>query len=134
MPRAELRDELEQGVVFWGAYESGTLLGVMGLQHVENVALIRHAYIRTTDQRRGLGTALLQHLRSQTQRPLLVGTWKAAAWAVRFYENHGFRVMSEPQTRALLQKYWTVSNRQIEESVVLADGRWFSATGREPKG
>lgn len=123
MPRAELRDELEQGVVFWGAYESGTLVAVMGLQHVQKVALIRHAYTRTTHQRRGLGIALLEHLREQTKRPLLVGTWRAAAWAIRFYENHGFRVMSESQTRALLQKYWTVPDRQIEESVVLADAR-----------
>ncbi len=129
MPRAELRDELEQGVVFYGAYESGTLAAVMGLQLVQDVALIRHAYARTTHQRQGLGTALLEHLQKQTDRPLLVGTWKAAAWALRFYENHGFRQMGEAETRALLEKYWTVSDRQIEESVVLADARWFSATG-----
>lgn len=128
MPRGELRDEVEQGVVFWGAYEYGTVVAVMGLQPVQDVALIRHAYTRTTHRGQGLGTALLEHLRQQTDRPLLVGTWKAAVWAVRFYENHGFRQLGESQTRALLQKYWTVSDRQIKESVVLADRRWFSVT------
>lgn len=125
MPRDELRHELAQGVVFWGAYEDTGLVAVMGLQSLEDVALIRHAYTHPSHQRHGIGSTLLKHLRRQTDRPLLVGTWKAATWAVGFYERHGFRLLPEVQTRRLLQRYWAVPQRQIEESVVLADTRWL---------
>lgn len=124
MPRDELDAEIAAGVVFAGAYdESGHLLGVMGLQHVQDVALIRHAYTRTDVQGRGIGTALLEHLKRETDRPLLVGTWKAAEWAIRFYERHGFRRVEEAEKNALLRRYWTVPPRQIDTSVVLVSRR-----------
>jgi GNAT superfamily N-acetyltransferase len=118
LPEAELRHEIDQGVRFFGAYEDG-LVGVMGLQDVGDVALIRHAYIRTSRQRSGIGGALLAHLRSLTDRPILVGTWKAATWAIAFYERHGFTLVHGPQRETLLRRYWTIPERQIEESVVL---------------
>jgi N-acetylglutamate synthase-like GNAT family acetyltransferase len=102
---------------------------VMGLQHVADVTLIRHAYTGTAYQHRGLGSGLLEHLRAETQRPLLVGTWRAAAWAVRFYERHGFRLVPQTETAALLRRYWTVPEWQIEASVVLGDERWFATAG-----
>ena len=125
MPREELREEIRRGVVFWAFEESARLTSVMGLQHVDDVALIRHAYTRTARQRAGLGTALLEHLRRQTHRPLLVGTWKAATWAVSFYERLRFRLVPQDHKGALLRRYWTVPNRQIDESVVLAEEAWF---------
>jgi len=120
MPADELRDEFGRGVRFWGAFDGGQLLGVMGLQHVKDVALIRHAYTRTTAQGRGVGTTLLERLRGDAgRRPLLVGTWKAATWAIRFYERHGFQLVDDAEKERLLRSYWTVPDRQIEESVVL---------------
>ena len=128
MPAAELEEEIAAGVVFWVCEEGGEPVAVMGLQDGADVTLIRHAYTRTSHQGRGLGSALLTHLRAQTTRPILIGTWKAATWAIRFYERHGFRVVSETEKRALLQRYWTVPERQIQESVVLADARWAPAS------
>jgi GNAT superfamily N-acetyltransferase len=128
MPAAELEEELAAAVVFWGCEDGGELVAVMGLQDVADVTLIRHAYTRTSHQGRGLGSALLEHLRGKTSRPILIGTWKAATWAIRFYERHGFRLVSEAEKRALLQRYWTVPERQIQESVVLADARWAPAS------
>jgi GNAT superfamily N-acetyltransferase len=128
MPAAELEEEMAAGVVFWGCEEAGKLMAVMGLQDAADVTLIRHAYTRTSHQGCGLGSALLRHLRAQTTRPVLIGTWKAATWAIRFYEGHGFRLVSEAEKRSLLQRYWTVPERQIQESVVLADARWVSAS------
>lgn len=125
----ELRREIEEGVVFWGFFDGDRLLGVMGLQHVTGVALIRHAYTRTANQGKGIGTALLAHLERQTGRPMLVGTWRAAMWAVKFYKARGFRLVGAQQKDALLRRYWTVPARQIEESVVLANERWFAAPG-----
>lgn len=127
MPAAELEEELAAGVVFWAWEEGGQVLAVMGLQDVKDVTLIRHAYTMTDHQGRGLGSALLEHLRARTARPVLIGTWKAASWAIRFYERHGFRLVSEAEKRLLLQRYWTVPERQIQESVVLADALWASA-------
>ncbi len=123
MPKEELRDEIAAGVVFWGYYEAGELVGVMGIQHVQDVSLIRHAYIRTAKQRQGIGEKLLLRLIPETDRPMLVGTWAAAAWAIRFYEQRGFKLVSEEEKNLLLKKYWTVPERQIETSVVLADQR-----------
>lgn len=120
MPRDELEREIAAGVVFWGFYEGGNLSGVMGLQPVQDVELIRHAYTRTAARGRGIGSALLEHLRRQNTRPLLVGTWKDAAWAVGFYERRGFRLVAESEKAALLRRYWTIPERQIEESVVLS--------------
>ncbi len=127
MSREELRREMDEGVRFWGFYDGGHLAAVMGLQQVGGVALIRHAYTRTTQQQQGLGTALLNHLRAETDRPMLVGTWKAATWAIRFYEKRGFRLVPPRQKDRLLHQYWTVPPRQVEESVILADQRWFTA-------
>ena len=120
MPREELEREIAAGVVFSGAVDdAGQLLGVMGLQHVKDVALIRHAYTRTSAQGRGVGSALLRQLVATTNRPILIGTWTAATWAIRFYERHGFRVVGEAEKNRLLRTYWTVPDRQIDESVVL---------------
>ncbi len=124
MPKEELQNEINAGVLFWGYYEAGELVGVMGIQHVQDVSLIRHAYVRTAKQRQGIGGKLLSYLISETTRPMLVGTWRAAVWAVRFYEQRGFKLVSEEEKERLLKKYWTVPERQIETSVVLADLRW----------
>ena len=127
MTAEELRHEVDDGVVFWGMFEERRLVGVMGLQDARDVALIRHAYTRTDRQGMGIGAALLAHLAGQTRRPMLVGTWKAATWAIRFYQRHGFTLVAAPQKDELLRLYWTVPDRQIEESVVLADVRWNPA-------
>ena len=126
MSEKELESEIAAGVRFLGWYSPpGTLLGVMGSQEVQDVTLIRHAYVLTESQRGGIGSALIAALMEATERPLLVGTWKAATWAVTFYERHGFRVVED--TATLLRRYWTIPDRQIETSVVLADRRWFAA-------
>lgn len=120
MPREELMHELNHGVSFWGHEDCGRLVGVMGIQDVEDVTLIRHAYVMTRMRNRGIGGRLLAHLRSLTGRPLLIGTWANALWAIRFYEKHGFRVVSRSEKDRLLRKYWTIPDRQVETSVVLA--------------
>ena len=125
MSEEELRREIEDGVQFQGVVEAGRLVGVMGIQHVRDVSLIRHAYVRTAKRQKGIGGRLLDVLRVQTSRPLLVGTWAAATWAVRFYEKHGFRLVTPDEKDALLKKYWNISDRQVQTSVVLADGKWF---------
>jgi len=127
MPEAELRAEIAAGVVFWGAEREGRLVGVMGLQDVLDVALIRHAYVATAARGEGIGGALLRHLVDQTARPLLVGTWAAATWAIRFYERHGFALTSPAEKERLLRRYWSIPDRQIETSVVLVDERWRRA-------
>jgi len=119
MPDEELRAEMDAGVVFWGFEEEKKLLGVMGLQYVQDVALIRHAYTRSAVRGRGIGGALLEHLKREAKAPLLVGTWKAATWAVRFYEKRGFVLTSEAEKQRLLGRYWNIPERQVEESVVL---------------
>jgi GNAT superfamily N-acetyltransferase len=120
----ELRLEIGAGVQFHGWHDAGPLLGVIGLQDVQDVCLIRHAYVRTHERGRGIGTRLLQHLLTLTQRPVLVGTWAAAVWAIRFYEKHGFELVRLPEKERLLRRYWTISPRQIETSVVLVDARY----------
>jgi GNAT superfamily N-acetyltransferase len=127
MPVAELRRETAEGVRFWGYQLGEHLVGVMGLQDVLDVALIRHAYVSTTYRNQGLGGQLLAEVRTQTRSPLLVGTWAAARWAIRFYEKHGFHLVSADAKTRLLQKYWSIPARQVEESVVLAESdpsRW----------
>jgi GNAT superfamily N-acetyltransferase len=126
MPLEELEAEIDAGVGFWAAIEGDRIDAVMGIQPVKDVALIRHAYTRTEAQGRGLGAALLADLRALTDRPILIGTWTAAAWAIRFYERHGFRLVTPEEKVTLLGRYWSIPDRQIEESVVLADERWFS--------
>jgi GNAT superfamily N-acetyltransferase len=122
----ELLHEIDDGIAFWGYEEDGELIGVMGIQPVLDVTLIRHAYIRTSRHNQGIGSDLLSFLRRQTRRPLLIGTWADAVWAVRFYQKHGFRLVSHAEKERLLRKYWTIPDRQIETSVVLADDKWFS--------
>jgi len=129
MPEEELRHELDAGVVFWGWEESGRLVGIMGLQDVADVALIRHAYVATAARRTGIGSKLLAFLLDRTSRPVLIGTWAAATWAIRFYERHGFRVVSLAEKERLLRKYWRIPDRQIETSVVLADPKWPAKEG-----
>lgn len=124
MPDDELAGEIAAGVVFWMAEDEGQVLGVMGLQDRGEVALVRHAYVATVHQRKGVGATLLRHAVSATRKPILIGTWAAAGWAIDFYERHGFtRVTGELKDR-LLRKYWSIPERQIDTSVVLVDGRW----------
>ena len=125
MSKQELRHEIDEGVAFWGFEENGSLAGVMGLQPVQDVTLIRHAYVRTGSQRRGIGARLLSHLLTLTPGPVLIGTWTDAVWAIRFYEKHGFRIVPDEQKDLLLKRYWGIPERQIETSVVLADAKWW---------
>src|ERR1700730_11289761 len=120
----KLQDEIEEGVVFWGYEEAEALVGVMGIQHVPDVTLVRHAYVRTGSQKRGIGGQLLSHLRGLASGPMLIGTWAAAVWAIHFYERHGFQMVSPQEKNRLLKRYWTVPERQMETSVVLADPKW----------
>jgi GNAT superfamily N-acetyltransferase len=120
MSSDELDREIAAGVAFWGYAEHGALQGVIGLQPVRDVDLIRHAYVLPGMQRRGIGSRLLQALRNMSTKQMLVGTWAAAQWAIRFYERHGFALVSPPHQTALLTDYWNIPQRQIETSVVLA--------------
>jgi GNAT superfamily N-acetyltransferase len=135
MPEDELRHEIVDGVVFWGYQEGGELAGVMGIQQVQDVTLIRHAYVRTALRGQGIGAKLLAWLCAQATRPVLIGTWSDAVWAIRFYEKRGFRPVSPAEKTRLLRKYWSVPDRQIDTSVVLADQQWFAQrSGTLPKG
>jgi N-acetylglutamate synthase-like GNAT family acetyltransferase len=128
MSREKLRQEIDDGVVFWGLEDAATLAGVMGVQPVQDVTLIRHAYVRTSIQKRGVGGLLLSHLLGLTSSPVLIGTWADATWAIRFYEKHGFQMVSAQEKDWLLKKYWAIPERQIETSVVLADRKWKDLT------
>ena len=120
MPREELREEIDAGIVFCAWVEDGEVIGVMGVQRVLDVTLIRHAYVLTTHQRKGIGGRLLKHLVDLTESSvLMIGTWEDADWAVHFYEKHGFELVSRIEKERLLRKYWNVPDRQIETSVVL---------------
>ena len=127
MPREELERQIEEGVVFWGFETDGELVGVMGLQDRGDVDLIRHAYVKTRARQQGIGTRLLQHLESTTNKPILVGTWADASWAIGFYEKNGYQLLPEAEKTRLLRKYWSISQRQVETSVVLADKKWVDA-------
>ena len=124
MPMAELHAEIAKGVRFYCCRLDERIAGVMGIQDVKDVTLIRHAYVRTKERRHGIGRVLLEHLNQLTARPVLIGTWKAATWAVRFYEKHGFTLVSDAEKNRLLRIYWTIPDRQVEESVVLVSPRW----------
>ena len=126
MPREELREEMSAGVAFLGSEVDGELAGVMGTQDVQDVTLIRHAYVRTAQRNRGIGGRLLAQIMEKATRPVLIGTWAGAVWAVRFYEHRGFQVVSAQEKDRLVRKYWSVPDRQIETSVVLADQMWFA--------
>jgi N-acetylglutamate synthase-like GNAT family acetyltransferase len=130
MPMDYLRHELDAGVMFWGYEEEGELVGVMGNQHVRDVTLIRHAYVRTVHRHKGIGGKMLSHLKTLITEPALVGTWAAAVWAIRFYEKHGFRLVTMDEKNWLLRKYWSIPERQTETSVVLADKKWWKRSQR----
>ena len=124
MPESELSLQIQEGVEFWCYKEDGKMLGVMGIQDKGEVTLIRHAYVRTVERKRGIGSKLLAHLGALTSKPILIGTWAAADWAIQFYQKHGFRMLSPREKNKLLLKYWDIPQRQVETSVVLANSDW----------
>jgi GNAT superfamily N-acetyltransferase len=125
MPDDELAHEIADGVLFWGAEQDGQLSGVMGMQDKGEVTLIRHAYVMQIAQGKGIGTRLLRHVSELTSQPILVGTWAAAAWAIEFYRRRGFILVPQQHKDGLLRKYWSIPERQVASSVVLADGCWM---------
>ena len=130
MPKDVLVREIAEGVIFWVAEEEGVLLGVMGMQDRGAVALVRHAYVAPTTQRKGVGTRLLRHVQSLADKPILIGTWADASWAIEFYRRNGFTLVPDSHKNHLLRTYWSIPERQIETSVVLADRRWREAQQR----
>jgi N-acetylglutamate synthase-like GNAT family acetyltransferase len=124
MTREELQSQIDDGVRFSCYVDNNEVVGVMGIQDKSDVALIRHAYVRTKQKKQGIGTLLLQELIKDAEKPILIGTWKAADWAIRFYEKHGFRLVEEEEKNRLLKKYWAIPDRQVETSVVLVDGKY----------
>ena len=132
MSLGALRRDVDDGVAFWGYEADDALIGVMGIQPVRDVVLIRHAYVRPGSQRHGVGGALLSHLRRLTAQRMLVGTWAAADWAIRFYRHHGFELVSPERKTALLETYWAIPDRQVETSVVLADPPLDEARPSDP--
>jgi len=131
MPLAELKQEINLGVEFWGYEEDQRLVGVMGMQPVRDVTLIRHAYVKTAMRNRGIGGKLLNHLLTRIKGRILVGTWRAADWAIRFYEKNGFQLVGEEEKNRLLGIYWKIPGRQIETSVVLVYDRPHASTGKQ---
>ena len=132
MPPDELENEISDGVIFWVAEEDGRLVGVMGIQDKGEVALVRHAYVAPTMQRKGVGTRLLHHVEDLTGKPVLIGTWADASWAIEFYRRNGFTMVPNRHKDSLLRRYWSIPARQVETSVVLADQRWMEAQQRAP--
>jgi N-acetylglutamate synthase-like GNAT family acetyltransferase len=130
MPAAELESEIADGVRFWVAEAAERVEGVMGIQDRGDVTLVRHAYVAPIAQRGGIGTMLLRHLLGLADKPVLVGTWADAAWAVAFYRKNGFAAASQEEKERLLRKYWRIPSRQAETSVVLGDARWQSRRER----
>ena len=127
MPMQELNQEIRDGIQFWGYEAEGELIGVMGIQDKGDVDLIRHAYVKTGRRRQGIGAKLLRHLEQTTSKPILIGTWAAATWAIRFYKKNGYRLLSRNETERLLRQYWSVPDRQVTTSVVLANATWEPA-------
>lgn len=126
MSKNELETQIKEGVQFWNYEENKEILGVMGIQFKDGVTLIRHAYVRTIAEQKGIGGKLLKHLITMSETPVLIGTWKDASWAISFYKKHGFRVLSDDEKNKLLNSYWNVPERQIETSIVLASEDWNS--------
>jgi N-acetylglutamate synthase-like GNAT family acetyltransferase len=127
MTKEELAHQMADGVEFWRYTEDDTILGVMGIQFKKEVNLIRHAYVRTSERNKGIGSKLLVHLCAASPIPVLIGTWSAAHWAITFYQKHGFRLLEQEEKDALLRTYWSIPERQVESSVVLASGDWPGA-------
>ena len=127
MSEESLRHEIKDGVIFWGYTDGNELVGVMGIQDVHDVTLIRHAYVRTAMRNKGIGGRLLSHLIKLATNPILIGTWADAIWAIHFYEKHGFRRVTKEEKNRLLKKYWSIPERQVETSVVLADHKLYSS-------
>ena len=119
MPPAELRREIDDGIAFWCSKRKEGLCGIMGIQDRKEVTLIRHAYVRSASQRQGVGTGLLEHLEAMTDKTILIGTWRAASWAISFYEKRGYSLTDKTDTVRLLRRYWSIPERQVETSVVL---------------
>jgi len=126
MTKDELTRQIDEGVQFWSNIEDGEITGVMGIQFKEDVTLIRHAYVRTAQRNKGIGSKLLEHLYAISVTPVLIGTWAEAKWAIEFYQKHGFRLLPNEEKNNLLSKYWTIPVRQMETSVVLASPGWES--------
>ncbi|MGH7496060.1 MAG: GNAT family N-acetyltransferase [bacterium] len=124
MTKVELQSQIEDGVRFSCYVDNDEIIGVMGIQEKTDVELIRHAYVRTEQRKKGIGTLLLQELIKDAKKPILIGTWKAADWAIRFYEKRGFRLVEEDAKNHLLKKYWAIPDRQVETSVVLVDEKY----------
>jgi N-acetylglutamate synthase-like GNAT family acetyltransferase len=124
MTKEELQAQIEDGVRFSCYIDNNEIIGVMGTQDKVDVELIRHAYVRTKQRKKGVGSLLLQGLIKDAKKPILIGTWRAAKWAIRFYEKHGFRLVEEEEKNRLLKKYWAIPDRQVETSVVLVDGKY----------
>ena len=125
MTEEELLAQVNQGVEFWVYTDNNRITGVMGIQGKEDVTLIRHAYVRTAERNKGIGSRLLKHLLAIADGPVLIGTWVAANWAIDFYKKHGFRLLPGEEKDRLLRKYWNIPDRQIETSVVLAGPTWI---------
>jgi N-acetylglutamate synthase-like GNAT family acetyltransferase len=128
MSASDLETQIDEGVVFWIAEREGSLAGVMGIQDKGEVALVRHAYVASTSQRSGVGTKLLRHVEGLVDKPILIGTWAAASWAIEFYRRNGFEIVPDVDKDRLLRTYWSIPTRQIETSVVLGNGRWREHT------
>jgi len=124
MSEEELKKQIDEGVQFWSYIEERVILGVMGIQFKGDVTLIRHAYVRTSQRNKGIGSKLLAHLSSISRTPVLIGTWADAIWAIEFYQKHGFQLLQEEEKNNLLRKYWSIPARQVETSVVLASADW----------
>ena len=131
MPKDELTKEIQDGVVFWVAEDDGGITGVMGIQDKGDVALVRHAYVVPTTQRSGIGTTLLRHIEGLVRKPILIGTWATASWAIEFYRRNGFNLVSQSEKDRLLRKYWSIPARQIETSVVLASRAWLDPASQQ---
>ena len=127
MSEQELQRQIDDGVQFWCYQENNKIVGVMGIQDKSDVTLIRHAYVRTTARNKGIGEKLLNHLSELATKPILIGTWADAIWAINFYRKRGFNLLSHEDARRLLQKYWSIPARQIDTSVVLASASWTNS-------
>jgi N-acetylglutamate synthase-like GNAT family acetyltransferase len=125
MTKEELETQINEGVEFWCYKENKNIMGVMGIQYKNDLTLIRHAYVRSKVRQKGIGGKLLKHLNNMTKTPILIGTWKDATWAINFYKKHGYQLLSEVEKNKLLKTYWSIPERQVETSIVLASKDWI---------